>query len=188
MFSDLAYGSGHYLNKLSEELKREGIIDSQSSIDQVSELVSALQLTSTKAADAVDTPPISLDGLAETISQLREEINKVDPRDLIPQAEVQRLWGEMEQAAERTAINAPMQGTAADIIKKAMLAVDSWLQDDAVDAHMIMQVHDELVLEVADDQVDKGCDRLCSLMSSAASLEVPLLVEAGVGDNWDEAH
>jgi DNA polymerase-1 len=93
-----------------------------------------------------------------------------------------------QQAAERTAINAPMQGTAADIIKKAMLAVDSWLQDDTVNAHMIMQVHDELVLEVRDDQVDAVCDRLCSLMSSAASLEVPLLVEAGVGDNWDEAH
>jgi DNA polymerase-1 len=93
-----------------------------------------------------------------------------------------------QQAAERTAINAPMQGTAADIIKKAMLAVDSWLQDDAVDAHMIMQVHDELVLEVANDQVDAVSERLCSLMSASASLDVPLLVEAGVGDNWDEAH
>jgi hypothetical protein len=101
VFSDLAYGSGHYLNKLSEELKREGIIDSQSSIDQVSDLVLALQLTSNRAADAVDTPPISLDGLTETIAELREEINKVDPRNLIPQAEVQRLWGEMEQAARK---------------------------------------------------------------------------------------
>ena len=93
-----------------------------------------------------------------------------------------------QQAAERTAINAPMQGTAADIIKKAMLSVDQWLTDDQVDARMIMQVHDELVLEVADSQLDSVCDSLCERMSSAAELAVPLLVEAGRGRNWDEAH
>ena len=92
------------------------------------------------------------------------------------------------QAAERTAINAPMQGSAADIIKKAMLAVDGWLGQGEVDARMIMQVHDELVLEVATNQVEAVCAELCRLMSSAADLAVPLLVEAGVGDNWDEAH
>lgn len=93
-----------------------------------------------------------------------------------------------QQAAERTAINAPMQGTAADIIKKAMLSVDQWLTDDQVDARMIMQVHDELVLEVADSQLDAVCDSLCERMSAAAELAVPLLVEAGRGRNWDEAH
>lgn len=93
-----------------------------------------------------------------------------------------------QQAAERTAINAPMQGTAADIIKKAMLSVDKWITDDSVDAKMIMQVHDELVLEVADSQLDPVCDELCRLMSAAADLAVPLLVEAGRGANWDEAH
>ena len=92
------------------------------------------------------------------------------------------------QAAERTAINAPMQGTAADIIKKAMLAVDAWLGLGGADARMIMQVHDELVLEVASAEVDAVCEQLCSLMSAAAKLSVPLLVEAGVGNNWDEAH
>jgi DNA polymerase-1 len=92
------------------------------------------------------------------------------------------------QAAERTAINAPMQGSAADIIKKAMLAVDNWLEEGESDARMIMQVHDELVLEVATAEVDAACDRLCALMAGAAELSVPLLVEAGVGDNWDEAH
>jgi DNA polymerase-1 len=92
------------------------------------------------------------------------------------------------QAAERTAINAPMQGSAADIIKKAMLAVDAWLEEGGSDARMIMQVHDELVLEVAVAEVDAVCDRLCSLMAGAAELAVPLLVEAGVGNNWDEAH
>ena len=92
------------------------------------------------------------------------------------------------QAAERTAINAPMQGSAADIIKKAMLSVDRWLQHGDADARMIMQVHDELVLEVATGEVSTVCDQLCELMSAAAELAVPLLVEAGVGDNWDEAH
>ena len=92
------------------------------------------------------------------------------------------------QAAERTAINAPMQGTAADIIKKAKLAVDGWLEEGGVDARMIMQVHDELVLEVAMEAVDPVCRRLCELMSGAAELSVPLLVEAGVVENWDEAH
>ena len=93
-----------------------------------------------------------------------------------------------QQAAERTAINAPMQGTAADIIKRAMLDVDRWLEGDGVDARMIMQVHDELVLEVAESQLESVCDTLCERMSGAAELAVPLLVEAGVGDNWDEAH
>jgi DNA polymerase-1 len=92
------------------------------------------------------------------------------------------------QAAERTAINAPMQGTAADIIKRAMLAVDGWLQQGQVDAHMIMQVHDELVFEVATDEVEPVREQICDLMSQAAELSVPLLVEAGVGNNWDEAH
>jgi DNA polymerase-1 len=93
-----------------------------------------------------------------------------------------------QQAAERTAINAPMQGSAADIIKKAMLSVDGWIADDGVDAKMIMQVHDELVLEVAEAQLDSVCDELCQRMSAAAELAVPLLVEAGRGANWDEAH
>jgi DNA polymerase-1 len=92
------------------------------------------------------------------------------------------------QAAERTAINAPMQGTAADIIKKAMLSVDGWLRGGGVDARMIMQVHDELVLEVAVGEVGAVCTELCRLMSGAAELSIPLLVEAGEGDNWDEAH
>jgi DNA polymerase-1 len=92
------------------------------------------------------------------------------------------------QAAERTAINAPMQGTAADIIKKAMLSVDDWLQRGEADARMIMQVHDELVFEVATGEVEPVREHICRLMSQAAELSIPLLVEAGVGNNWDEAH
>jgi DNA polymerase-1 len=92
------------------------------------------------------------------------------------------------QYAERTAINAPMQGTAADIIKRAMIAVDRWLTGKRVDAKMIMQVHDELVFEVAEDQLDYCRAKIESIMSYAAELKVPLLVDVGVGDNWDEAH
>jgi DNA polymerase-1 len=92
------------------------------------------------------------------------------------------------QAAERTAINAPMQGTAADIIKRAMLRVDQWLRESGTDARMIMQVHDELVLEVAEDQLDEVRGRLCEEMSASAELRIPLVVDAGLGFNWDEAH
>ncbi|KAA5836644.1 DNA polymerase I [Pseudomonas chlororaphis] len=90
--------------------------------------------------------------------------------------------------AERTAINAPMQGTAADIIKKAMVAVDNWLTASGLDAKVILQVHDELVLEVREDLVDKVSEEIRGYMSNAATLDVPLLVEVGVGSNWDEAH
>ena len=91
-------------------------------------------------------------------------------------------------AAERTAINAPMQGTAADIIKLAMIEVDRWLTDSALDAKMIMQVHDELVFEVADDACEALCAEVTARMANVIELKVPLLTEVGVGANWDEAH
>lgn len=92
------------------------------------------------------------------------------------------------QGAERTAINAPMQGTAADIIKRAMIEVDGWLQESAFDACMVMQVHDELVFEVAEGQVDEFIGEVKARMQAAAELSVPLIVEAESGVNWDEAH
>ena len=94
----------------------------------------------------------------------------------------------MRKAAERTAINAPMQGTAADIMKRAMVAVDNWLQESGLDARVILQVHDELVLEVREELVEQVREGIRPLMSGAATLDVPLVVEAGVGSNWDEAH
>ena len=93
-----------------------------------------------------------------------------------------------QQAAERTAINAPMQGTAADIIKMAMLSVDDWLTRSRIDARLIMQVHDELVFEVEAGAVEEVSETVVQLMSGVGVLDVPLLVEAGTGDNWDEAH
>ncbi|KRV66596.1 DNA polymerase I [Pseudomonas citronellolis] len=94
----------------------------------------------------------------------------------------------MRKAAERTAINAPMQGTAADIMKLAMVAVDDWLQASGIDARVILQVHDELVLEVREDLVEEVAAKLRDLMGKAAQLAVPLIVETGSGSNWDEAH
>ncbi|MCY1409382.1 DNA polymerase I [compost metagenome] len=94
----------------------------------------------------------------------------------------------LRKGAERTAINAPMQGTAADIIKRAMVAVDAWLAESGLDARVILQVHDELVLEVREDLVDQVREQIRPHMSGAAQLDVPLLVEVGVGSNWDEAH
>ena len=102
--------------------------------------------------------------------------------------EINSRNGMRRQAAERTAINAPMQGTAADIIKLAMIHVDDWLQNSDLQSRMIMQVHDELVLEVPDTELDAVKQGLNDLMENAASLLVPLVVDVGVGDNWDEAH
>ena len=97
--------------------------------------------------------------------------------------------GARRKGAERAAINAPMQGTAADIIKMAMIKVDDWITTSSSDeVTMMMQVHDELVFEIKEEHVDKHVATIVKLMETAASLNVPLVVEAGVGSNWDEAH
>ncbi len=116
-------------------------------------------------------------GYVETLNGRRLYLPEINSRN-----------GMRRQAAERTAINAPMQGTAADIIKLAMLDVESWLEQEKLDARIIMQVHDELVLEVAEAQLEQVTEGLKARMEAAMSLDVPLLVEAGIGDNWDEAH
>ncbi|MFZ3023829.1 DNA polymerase I [Pseudomonas sp.] len=102
--------------------------------------------------------------------------------------EIQSKNAALRKGAERTAINAPMQGTAADIIKRAMVMVDRWLSESGVDARVILQVHDELVLEVREDLIEPVSAQLRDLLGAAAELAVPLLVEVGVGANWDEAH
>jgi DNA polymerase-1 len=92
------------------------------------------------------------------------------------------------QGAERAAINAPMQGTAADIIKRAMIGVDGWLQAEKPDARLVMQVHDELVFEVRKGQLDRLKQAVVEYMSNAADLDVPLVVDTGSGLDWDTAH
>lgn len=102
--------------------------------------------------------------------------------------EIESRNHQRRQYAERSAINAPMQGTAADIIKRAMVRVKHWLEENMSDAALIMQVHDELVLEVPEDQALEVSTELAQIMESAAELSVPLKVKAGIGFNWDEAH
>jgi DNA polymerase-1 len=116
-------------------------------------------------------------GFVETVFGRRLYLPEINSRN-----------AQRRQYAERTAINAPMQGSAADIIKRAMLAVFAWLGDSGADARIIMQVHDELVLEVARAAVEEVRAQVVALMAGAAELSVPLVVEAAAGENWDEAH
>jgi DNA polymerase-1 len=103
--------------------------------------------------------------------------------------EINASNGLRRKGAERAAINAPMQGTAADIIKKAMLKVDAWIDTLPSDqTRMIMQVHDELIFEIKEQSVESDISTIVDLMEKAVSLDVPLIVEAGVGENWDQAH
>ena len=117
------------------------------------------------------------DGFVETVFGRRLYLPDINDRNM-----------QRRQYSERSAINAPMQGTAADIIKRAMLSVHQWLQSSDMPARMIMQVHDELVFEVQRDMAESLRDQVVDLMSAAAELAVPLKVDAGIGENWDEAH
>ena len=122
-------------------------------------------------------------GYVETVFGRRLYIPEINSRN-----------GQRRQYAERTAINAPMQGSAADIIKRAMLDMDRWLGQEAVEGQpfdgilMTMQVHDELVFEVPQGILESSVEKITTIMSQAASLKVPLIADAGIGDNWDEAH
>jgi len=122
-------------------------------------------------------------GYVETVFGRRLYIPEINSRN-----------GQRRQYAERTAINAPMQGSAADIIKRAMFTMDEWLAKEAVSGQafdglvMTMQVHDELVFEVPENILESAVAKITTIMSAAAELKVPLIVEAGIGDNWDEAH
>lgn len=117
------------------------------------------------------------DGYVETLFGRRLHLPEINSRN-----------GMRRQAAERTAINAPMQGTAADIIKRAMLAVDSWIVSDRPSLKMLMQVHDELVFEIHKDSLEESVEVIRLKMESAAELSVPLVVDVGMGANWEEAH
>ncbi len=116
-------------------------------------------------------------GYVETICGRRLYLKEINSRN-----------GMQRKAAERTAINAPMQGSAADIIKLAMIKLAQWIKQSGVDVCMTMQVHDELIFEVADSVLDKACNQINHYMSTAVKLTVPMEVEVGMGKNWDEAH
>jgi DNA polymerase-1 len=116
-------------------------------------------------------------GFVETVFGRRLYLPEINARN-----------AQRRQYAERSAINAPMQGTAADIIKRAMLGVDAWLATEQIDGRLIMQVHDELVVEVAAGDAAQCAEQVSGIMSAAANLSVPLVVDTGVGENWDQAH
>ena len=156
-------------------------------------LAKQLNIGRKQAAEYIDTYFERYPGVLNYMNNVRStaaEVGYVETyfgrRLYLP--EINSRNGMRRQAAERTAINAPMQGTAADIIKLAMISVDDWLQNSDLRSVMIMQVHDELVLEVPEDELQVVSEGLVQRMESAAALKVPLLVDVGVGDNWDEAH
>lgn len=133
--------------------------------------------------------PGVLEYMERTRAQAKEQgyVETLDGRRLyLP--DIASSNGARRAGAERAAINAPMQGTAADVIKRAMIAVDSWLEGEKPRVRMIMQVHDELVFEVHKDDVDAVSKKVHELMENSTQLDVPLLVEVGAGENWDQAH
>ena len=186
---------GRTLDTVSEEERRSakainfGLIYGMSAFG----LGRQLNISRTLAQDYIDRYfaryPSVLRYMDETRSEAAERgyVETVFGRRLyLPEINSRQVM--RRQAAERTAINAPMQGTAADIIKRAMIAVQSWLAESPLDAQMIMQVHDELVFEVSASDVAELQKQVETLMCGAAELAVPLTVETGTGANWDEAH
>ncbi len=156
-------------------------------------LAKQLDITRTQAQDYINLYFDRYPGVKDYMEQTRETARK--------NGYVETIYGRRlylrdikasnamrRQYAERTAINAPMQGTAADIIKRAMINVDALIQEQQLDCRMIMQVHDELVFEIVNDKVDSIIKLINHTMTSAANLDVPLVVDIGVGKNWDEAH
>ena len=127
-----------------------------------------------------------MDGIREKASEQGYVETMFGRRLYLPEINARNV--QRRQYAERSAINGPMQGTAADIIKRAMITMQHWLTASRIDARMIMQVHDELVFEVATSQTDSVRDKVVELMCNAAKLSVPIQVDVGVGANWDEAH
>lgn len=155
-------------------------------------LAKQLGISRTDAQQYIDTYFARYPGVHAYMENTRSSAHKL--------GHVETLWGRRlylpdinssqimrQKAAERAAINAPLQGSAADIIKLAMINIDKWLQESDIDAKMIMQVHDELVFEVVEKDVEAATTKIQDLMMNAVSIKVPLLVSIGAGDNWDEA-
>ncbi len=156
-------------------------------------LAKQLNISNDEAAHYIDTyfaryPDVGT--YMESTKQKAKELGYVETlfgrRLYLPQINASN--GMLRQAAERTAINAPMQGSAADIIKIAMIEVNNWLLQEKPDCCVVMQVHDELVFEVAESKVEEYKKRIVDIMTNAVELSIPLIVDVGVGDNWEQAH
>jgi len=187
------------LNEVTQEQRRAakavnfGLIYGMSAFG----LAKQLNVSRTEAAEYVKKYFMRYPGVQQYMEDTRE---KAKEKGYVETLFGRRLYlpninarnGMLRQHAERTAINAPMQGTAADIIKLSMIAVRDWLREAQLEgkthAKMIMQVHDELVFEVPEDELESAKEKIISRMVNAAKLNVPLVVDAGIGDNWDEAH
>ena len=156
-------------------------------------LASNLGITRDAARAYIDRYFTRYPGVAEYMARIRGQAGE---QGYVETVFGRRIWlpelkgakGPRRAAAERAAINAPVQGTAADLIKMAMVAVDDWLRNEGLDSKLVMQVHDELVLDVPADEVEAVADNLPRLMCAVAELNVPLLAEVGVGPNWEQAH
>jgi len=156
-------------------------------------LARQLEIDRTTAAEYIDRYFARYPGVREFMDSTRKLAKS---QGFVETLAGRRLWlpeinsrnRQRQQAAERAAINAPLQGTAADIIKRAMIDVDRWIESEAVDARLVMQVHDELVLEVRNDALEDVRKGVIERMSAAAELDVELLVDAGDGQDWDSAH
>ena len=183
------------LDKVSDDQRRSakainfGLIYGMSAFG----LAKQLNITRYEAQDYVDLYFERYPGVKAYMDKTRDQAKELGyvetvfgRRLYLP--DINARQAQRRQYAERSAINAPMQGTAADIIKRAMLTVSGWLQQQQPDARLIMQVHDELVLEVRSDDRVSIAQKVCSLMSDAAQLDVELKVDVGFGANWDEAH
>ncbi len=156
-------------------------------------LASNLGIERSAAQQYIDTYFARYPGVADYMAQTRVRAKE---KGYVETVFGRRLWlpeirsnnGMRRQGAERAAINAPMQGTAADLIKLAMIAVQAWIEQNHLETSMLLQVHDELVLEVPNEELEFVKEHLPKLMTGVAKLKVPLLVEVGVGSNWEEAH
>lgn len=155
-------------------------------------LASSLGITRDAAQSYIDRYFARYPGVAEYMASTKAQAHD---QGYVQTVFGRRLWlpdinagGAKRAAAERAAINAPMQGTAADLIKMAMVAVDQWIRDESLESRVVMQVHDELVLDVVPAELDQVRDNLPGLMCNVAELSVPLLAEVGQGDNWEQAH
>ncbi|MFM7049963.1 MAG: DNA polymerase, partial [Polynucleobacter sp.] len=155
-------------------------------------LAGNLQLARAAAQQYIAKYSERYQGVAQHMERTREEART---NGYVENVFGRRLWlpdikanGPKRQGAERAAINAPMQGTAADLIKLAMVAVQNWLEQEQLKTRMLLQVHDELVFEAPPDELEHLKSSLPQLMGSIAELKVPLIVSIGVGDNWEEAH
>ena len=183
------------LNQVSSEQRRYakvinfGLIYGMSAFG----LASNLGIERSAAQQYIDTYFARYPGVADYMAQTRVQAKE---RGYVETVFGRRLWlpeirsnnGMRRQGAERAAINAPMQGTAADLIKLAMIAVQRWIEQNHLETSMLLQVHDELVLEVPQSELAFVQEHLPQLMTGVAKLKVPLLVEVGVGSNWEEAH